>query len=102
MAVRTIVIQRNQAGQLVADVLESTLRVARAAVIQYLRQGKVRLAGHPCQVPGRRVRAGQRLEVTVADVKKPVKEVSQRINPDKRQRVATARKRPGPSAPAVK
>ena len=55
MAVRTIVIQRNQAGQLVADVLESTLRVVRAAVIQYLRQGKVRLAGHPCQVPGRRV-----------------------------------------------
>ena len=71
MPVRTFVMERQQAGQTVAEVLQRILRVGRGETLQYLRAKKVRLAGHLCQTPGRRVRAGQRLDVTMSEVKKP-------------------------------
>ena len=73
MPVRTIVIQRHQAGQTIAEALRQALRLPRGAILNYLRAKQVRLAGHVCQAPGRRVRAGQRLEITLADAKKPAK-----------------------------
>ncbi|HWY88648.1 MAG TPA: RluA family pseudouridine synthase [Gemmataceae bacterium] len=70
MPVRTIVIQRSQAGQSVAEVLRGTLRLGRGLILQYLRDRQVRLGGHLCQAPGRRVRSGQRLEIMLAAPKK--------------------------------
>ncbi len=63
MPIRTIVIERRQAGQTVAEVLRATLRLARPAVLERMRRKQIRLDGHICQVPGRRVRHGQRLQI---------------------------------------
>src|SRR5262245_13219911 len=65
MPVRSITIQRAQAGCTVSQVLREALHLARSAVLQHLRDKKVRLAGHLCRSPGRRVRPGQRLEVVL-------------------------------------
>jgi 23S rRNA pseudouridine1911/1915/1917 synthase len=73
MPVRSIVIQRGQAGQTVAQVLHDALRVGRNEVLHYLRDRKVRLAGHLCKAPGRRVRCGQRLDIVMAHPRKAEK-----------------------------
>jgi 23S rRNA pseudouridine1911/1915/1917 synthase len=73
MAVRTIVVERRQDGQTVAEVLQTTLRLARGVVLRHMRAKQVRLAGHLCRAPGRRVRAGQRLEIALAEHRQPVK-----------------------------
>jgi 23S rRNA pseudouridine1911/1915/1917 synthase len=81
MPVRSITIQREQAGQTVAQVLQHALHLGRKAILHYLRDRKVRLAGHLCQVPGRRVRAGQRLEIlldAVAGAGQPARQPRQR------------------------
>ena len=70
MPVKTFIMERNQAGQTVAEVLQRLLKKSRGEVVQFLRLKKVHLAGHLCQTPGRRVRAGQRLEVMLPHVKK--------------------------------
>ncbi len=54
MPVRTIVIQRRQAGQTVAQALQGTLRLAHGVILQYLRAKHVRLAGQVCQAPGKK------------------------------------------------
>jgi 23S rRNA pseudouridine1911/1915/1917 synthase len=69
MPVRSIVIQPGQAGQTVGQVLQGALRLGRASVLHYLHGKKVRLAGHLCRAPGRRVRSGQRLDIVLDAMK---------------------------------
>ena len=63
---------RQQAGRTIAEALQATLRLARGVILQYLRAKQVRLAGRVCQAPGQRVRPGQRVEIALADAKKPL------------------------------
>src|SRR5438552_298108 len=63
MPMRTIVIERRQAGQTIAEVLRATLRLARPAIVELMRRQQIRLDAHLCRAPGRRVRVGQRLQV---------------------------------------
>src|SRR5262245_44943718 len=71
MPIRNLTIERRQAGQTVAQVLQETLRLSRGEVKKHMSLGKVRLAGHPCRAPGRRVRAGQVLQIALPERKKP-------------------------------
>src|SRR5207244_973933 len=64
------------------------LHLGRSEVLQHLRDKKVRLAGHLCQNPGRRVRLGQRLEIVLANPK--VSEKSRPRGPGKRTNPAAA------------
>jgi 23S rRNA pseudouridine1911/1915/1917 synthase len=67
MPVRIIPINRQLAGLTIADVLHGELRLGRGIILQYLREKRVHLAGHLCQTPGRRVRAGQRLQIVLKE-----------------------------------
>lgn len=70
MPVRVIIVERRQAGQTLAQVLQAALRLPRPAILQNIRRQQVRLGGVVCVVPGKRVRPGQRLEISLADHKK--------------------------------
>jgi 23S rRNA pseudouridine1911/1915/1917 synthase len=95
---RTIVIGRGQAGQTVADVLQMTCRLQRGAILQHLRARKVRLGGHLCQAPGRRVRMGERLEIALASAKKN----DAGPGPSQRNRPRAPRPPSSPLAQAIK
>ena len=56
--------------QTVSEVLRGTLRLGRGVILQCLRDRKVHLSGHLCQVPGRRVRPGNWWKLILAKVKK--------------------------------
>ena len=63
MPTRTFVVARREARQTVAAVLHARLAVSHAEARRLVRSGRVRLGGALCTDPGRRVAAGQRLEV---------------------------------------
>jgi 23S rRNA pseudouridine1911/1915/1917 synthase len=64
MATHTLIINRRQAGQLLTDILRAQLRLPHAEVARCVRERGVRLAGNVCTDPNRRVRSGQRVQVT--------------------------------------
>jgi len=100
MPVRSIIIQRTQAGQTIAEALQGTLRLGRGVILQYLRDKKVSLGGKFCQSPGRRVRPGQRVEIALDVNKKADKKPS----PQGRKTSATKTPPPvrSPLAQAIK
>jgi 23S rRNA pseudouridine1911/1915/1917 synthase len=65
MAVKTLILGKRHAGQPLAKALADLLRLSRADIEHFLKNRWVRLDGAVCQQPGRRVRAGQRLQVHV-------------------------------------
>jgi 23S rRNA pseudouridine1911/1915/1917 synthase len=62
---RSFVISRRQAGQPLAAILQAQLRISQADALECVRGGGVRLGGNPCTDPNRRVRSGQRVQVTL-------------------------------------
>jgi 23S rRNA pseudouridine1911/1915/1917 synthase len=65
MSTRVFVISRRQAGQPLVAMLRMQLRLPHAEVLRCLQDGDVRVAGNVCKDPNRRVRSGQRVQVTV-------------------------------------
>jgi 23S rRNA pseudouridine1911/1915/1917 synthase len=60
---RTVIIDRQQAGRPLLDVLRHQFHLGRADALHYLRQRQVRVDGRPWTQPGRQVKSGQRIEV---------------------------------------
>jgi 23S rRNA pseudouridine1911/1915/1917 synthase len=63
MHTRSYVVNRAEGGRTLADWLHSRLALPRDAALRLVRGQCVRLNGTPCLDPGRRLHAGQRLEV---------------------------------------
>jgi 23S rRNA pseudouridine1911/1915/1917 synthase len=63
MCTRRFIVGRAEAGRAVGEYLSARLALPRPEAQRLLREGHVRLAGSPCLDPGRRVRAGQHVEV---------------------------------------
>lgn len=67
MSTRSFTVGRKEGGRSLVDFLADRLELKRAPVSQLVRGRKVRVAGAACLDPGRRVQAGQRVEVQFAE-----------------------------------
>jgi 23S rRNA pseudouridine1911/1915/1917 synthase len=67
MSTRVFVISRRQAGQSLGAMLQAQLRLPQADMLRCVTAGDVRLAGNVCRDPDRRVRSGQRVQVTLRE-----------------------------------
>jgi 23S rRNA pseudouridine1911/1915/1917 synthase len=72
MATHTFIVNRRQAGQPLAAIMQAQLRLSSADAVRCVQERGVRLAGNFCTDPQRRVRSGQRVHVTLRD--KPARE----------------------------
>lgn len=59
----TLIVQRDEAGQPLANWLSRRLGQSRSFALNLLRQSRVRVGGVPCPQPTRRVQPGQRIEI---------------------------------------
>jgi 23S rRNA pseudouridine1911/1915/1917 synthase len=59
----TLIVERGEAGQPLANWLSQRLGQPRSFALNLLRQSRVRVGGVPCPQPTRRVQPGQRIEV---------------------------------------
>lgn len=75
MSARTFTVSRKEAGRSLVDFLAARLATDRVPVSQLVRGHKVRVGGAACLDPGRRVQAGQRVEVQLVEkaAAKPVR-----------------------------
>jgi 23S rRNA pseudouridine1911/1915/1917 synthase len=71
MSTRRFTVRRVEAGRPLADWLRARLSLPRSAVLGLLRQRQVRLDGVPCLDPTRRLRRGQRIEVSASAPRPP-------------------------------
>jgi 23S rRNA pseudouridine1911/1915/1917 synthase len=70
MSNRILIVGKRQGGQTLAAILSAALRLSRREIEASCKNRWVRLDGAVCQQPGRRVRAGQRLQVVIPSQKK--------------------------------
>src|SRR4051812_913081 len=66
MSIRSLIVNRPDAGRPLLDWLQARLALSRPAVLRLIRERRVYLGGKPCTNPRQHLKPGQRVEVRVA------------------------------------